>query len=222
MSTPLLAGTQLLSKKRKQRLEPDALTSPRGIAPDSVSDAQTVAFPVDYEGPREPPPMPHHTALTAPRGIAPDCAGDAFAYSAPAPPDQNAEQLRLILEASANKSTFIYVAPSQAVQAAALPLPQRSSTFAVPTAPPRVARRPPTTSRLSTAPAPNIALLASPASDASSSDQLSDASTSSAQSTRSAQRRIRVRALAGDYTFFLKFPVFLKNFFKFCDFSPCF
>ena len=196
MSTPLPAGTQLFSKKRKQRLEPDALTAPRGIAPDSVSDALTAAYHVDYECPRDPPPMPHHTALTAPRGIAPDCAGDAFAYSAHAPPDQNSEQLRLILEASANKSTFIYVAPSQAVQAAALPLPQRSSTFAVPTAPPRVARRPPTTSRLPTAPALKIAPPASPASDASSSDQLSDASTSSAPSTKSAHRRVRARALA--------------------------
>ena len=105
MSTPLL--TEFFSKKRKLRHEPDALTALRGIAPDSVSDAQTAASHVDYECPREPLPMPPHTALTAPCGIAPDCAGDAFAYSASAYPDQIPEQMRLVLEAAKLKSTFI-------------------------------------------------------------------------------------------------------------------
>ena len=53
-------------------------------------------------------------------------------------------------------------------------------------------------------------------------DEAVDAETAHGLVTE-AEARERVAAQdEGDYTFFLKFPVFLKNFVKFSDFSPCF
>ena len=194
MSTPF--PTEFFSKKRQRRDQTDALTALRGNVTDAGSDTQQADPVVDYECPRATSPMPNPTVLTAPRGNVPGFGDDAFdnsqlsAPSASAPPNQISDQLLFALEVAKHKPTFIYVAqPLVAAATAPLPPPPRSTTFAVPTAPLPPARRSIGTHRPYASPAPTPALSASPASDGSraSSDQLSDASTSSYA------RRIRQR-----------------------------
>ena len=181
--------TEFFSKKRRQHHDPVALTALQGIVPDLSSTTTPADLVVDYECPRAPPTMPNPTVLTAPCGIEPDFGGEAYTIpqfatpSAYGHPDQIPDHMRFALEAAKLKSTFIYFGPSLATTTTALPPPPRSTTFAIPTAPPPTARRPTSLNRSPAVPAPRTALSASPASDGSSSDQLSDASTSSATSS---------------------------------------
>ena len=197
--------TEFFSKQRRRLLDQaDGLTTPEGIATDISSDTTQADPVVDYECPRPPVPMPTPTVLTAPRGTVPGFGDDAFdlhqllAPSSSASTNQISDQLNFALEVAKCKPTFIYVAAAPASPAPATttapPHPSRSTTFAVPKAPPPPPRRPAGLRRPCPPPAPRTSLSASPASDGSSSDQLSDASTSSGKSiTTSSARRYRQR-----------------------------